>query len=78
MTLHRLLFTYSGVITLKPQSLSVVASVHCFSAEGLHFSALVVIVMGTVVPMSKVEGSWTWLSGLCNTALTYMYHDNVF
>ena len=27
--------------TLKPQSLSVVASVHCISAEGLHFSALV-------------------------------------
>ena len=33
--------------------------------------------MGTVVPMSKVEGSWTWLSGLCNITLTYVYHDNV-
>ena len=31
--------------TLKPQSLSVVASVHCFSAEGLHFSALVFYVI---------------------------------
>ena len=27
--------------TVKPQCLSAVASVHCFSAEGLHFSALV-------------------------------------
>ena len=25
--------------------------------------------------MSKVEGSWTWLSGVCSTTLTYMYHD---
>ena len=36
--------------------------------------------MGTIVPMSKVEGSWIWfllLSGLCNTTLTYTYHDNV-
>ena len=29
------------IFSLKYQSLSVVASVHCFYAEGLHFSALV-------------------------------------
>ena len=37
---------------------------------------IILIAMGTVVPMSKVEGSWNWLSGLCNN--TYlMYHDDV-
>ena len=36
---------FSHIYTLKPQSPSVVASVHCFSAEGLHFSALVGLVM---------------------------------
>ena len=34
-------YTHFFLYTLEPQSLSVVASVHCFSAEGLHFSALV-------------------------------------
>ena len=36
--------------------------------------------MGTIVPMSKAEGSWIWfllLSGLRNTTFTYMYYDNV-
>ena len=33
--------------------------------------------MGTIVPMSKVEGRFLLLSGLCKTTLTYMYHDNV-
>ena len=27
----------------------------------------------TIVPMSKVEGSWTWLSGQCNTTLMKIY-----
>ena len=40
--------------TLKPQSLSVVASVHCFSAEGLHFSALV----GTVLSHGFIEAGF--------------------
>ena len=39
---------FQYICTLKPQSLSAVASVHCFSAEGLYFSALVFIVSVSV------------------------------
>ena len=36
---------------------------------------IILIAMGTVLPMSKVEGSWTLLSELCNTTLTYMFKN---
>ena len=42
--MHACKYDIFHIYTLKPQSLSVVASVHYFSGEGLHFSALVAMV----------------------------------
>ena len=36
---------------------------------------ITVIAMGTVVPMSKVEGSWIWFYGYIQ--YIYSYHDNL-
>ena len=55
------------------QSLSVVASVHCFSAEGLHFSALVRLEMAMWAPLETFCSHFLILTHSLSLTLFYTH-----